>query len=162
MALTARSVTELEAELEVARAEAEAKAKRQAAEAKATATRQRAVAAQGRARLAELEPELASVLAVAPDDNRVQLLKLRGPARQWLHGGSPQMASASLELADLCERDPVAGRLAQLHQALGLVLVSLGEAGLGEADELLVRADTAECASWRGLMARVRLLAGED
>jgi hypothetical protein len=90
------------------------------------------------------------------------LLLLRGPARQWLHARSPERASSSLELADLCERDPVAGHLHHLHQAFGLVLVELGQAGLGEGDELLARADDAECASWRGLMARVRFLAGED
>jgi hypothetical protein len=158
----ALSVADLEAQLEQARAEAEARAKRQAVEAKATAAAQRLAAVAAKATLEGLERELAEVLAAAPDDDRGHLLRLRGRARMWLHGGDPESVSRGLELLELTEFDQPAGRLHDLHVRLVRATAALtGEAGLDPGHELVVRADDAECAAWRALMARVKFLAGE-
>jgi hypothetical protein len=156
-----RSVADLEADLAVARAEAQAEAERQAAEAKRVAAEQRRALAAGKPRLEELERALATALAATPDDDRGHLLRLRGPAREWLHGPSPEVP-ASLALLGLVERDSVAGRLHELMLQLGRATAYLtSEAGLDEASELVARADDAEVAAWRALMGRVRFLAGE-
>jgi hypothetical protein len=156
-------VAELEQQLDAARAEAEAETKRRAVEAKETAAAQRRAAAAGRATLEQLERDLAEALASASADDRGHLLRLRGRARLWLHGGDHGTPSHSLELLDLAERDPVAGRLHDLHLRLGRVTVFLvGEAGLAEGGELVARADDAECQAWAALMARVKFLAGES
>jgi hypothetical protein len=157
------SVAELEQQLAAARVEAEQAARDAAVRAKETAAEQRRAAAAGRARLEQLEAELASALAAAPADDRGHLLRLRGRARLWLHGGHPESVSSGLELLELSEFDQPAGRLHDLHVRLGHVTVALtGEAGLDEGHELVVRADDLECRAWSGLMARVRFLAGED
>jgi phage terminase Nu1 subunit (DNA packaging protein) len=156
------SVADLEQQLEQARAEAEAEAERRAIEAKETAAAQRRALAAGQARLEELEAELASAAGVYADD-RGHLLRLRGRARLWLHGGNPESVSRGLELLELAQLDQPAGVLHDLHVRLMQASAALtGEAGLDENHDLVIRADDAECAAWAGLMQRIRFLAGED
>lgn len=161
-----QSVAELEAELAERRAEAErsrVEAERQARQAE----RSRVEAERaGKAQLAALSKDLADALA-SPDPERPPV-SLRGAARSFLYGAPTEEVlygdpvDPSMQLEAIAARDPVLGLLSGLHRQAGGILIHLAtDAGLGEEHDLFGRADDLECACWRALLARVRVLAGE-
>jgi hypothetical protein len=152
------TVADLERELEQRRAEAEQAARDAEAAAKRAEVERRRAEQTGRARLAELEAEIAQATALAPDRPPPAL---RGLAREWLHGaGEEGLQQERLEA--LLERDPAAGRLRTLSVQSGQLMALLqGTAGLAPDHELCERADELECWAWQGLVARLRTVAGE-